>query len=254
MSGTGTWDCHTHWGIVWKKRDGLDPATWLAVLDGHGIEHAVVFPHEGLVTQEAIVSDNDAVLAVCARSGRRMVAAVTCHPAQGARAVEEVERCAAAGAVALKFHPWLQGFSLTDAGFPPVMEAAERLRLPVLFHDGTPTYSLPEQVLGIALRHPRVRFVLGHAGLLWNWRSALWAAEAPNVWVTLCGPHLAAFRALGRRIPAERLLWGSDFGFGFSDPIRYRLGLLRAAGFDESLTRRILADNPRELFTPGRRP
>jgi len=243
------WDCHTHWGIVWKERDGVDPTTWLAVLDSHGLRHALVLPHEGLQTQEAILRDNDAVREVCARSGGRMIPAFTCHPAQRGEAVREVRRCAAPGVpAALKFHPWLQGFSLADPAFVPIVEAAEELGLPVIFHDGTPTYSLPEQVIGLAIRHPRARFVLGHAGLLWNWRAALLAATVENVWVTLCGPHLAAFRELGRRIRPERLLWGSDFGFGFADPIGYRLGLLREAGFGEALLERILDLNPKELF------
>ena len=53
-----------------------------------------------------------------------------------------------------------------------------------------------EQIAGLARRFPSTRFVLAHAGLLWNWRSALLAARLPNVWVCLCGPHMRAIELL----------------------------------------------------------
>jgi predicted TIM-barrel fold metal-dependent hydrolase len=46
----------------------------------------------------------------------------------------------------------------------------------------------------------------------------------------------------------ERLLWGSDFGFGFADQIEYRLNLFQRARISDALRRRILEDNPLRLF------
>ena len=52
---------------------------------------------------------------------------------------------------------------------------------------------MPSQIGGLALRFPDTKFVLGHAGLLELWRSALsFLKRCPNLYVTLCGPHLAA--------------------------------------------------------------
>ena len=51
-----------------------------------------------------------------------------------------------------------------------------------------------------------------------------------------------------QRSDPDRLLWGSDFGFGFADPIQYRLTLIRRAKIDGGLRERILGDNPRRLL------
>ena len=125
---------------------------------------------------------------------------------------------------------------------------AGELGVPVIFHDGTPCYSLPEQIGGLARRFPNTRFVLGHSGLLWGWRSALEASRHPNVWACLCGPHMRAVEIFCQRADPDRLLWGTDFGFGFSDPIEYRLNLILRARIDDALRERILGVNPFRLL------
>ena len=59
-------DCHTHWGAEWQERDGLEPMRWLREFDRHGVTHAIVLPHLGLIDAGNIPSDNDAVATVCA--------------------------------------------------------------------------------------------------------------------------------------------------------------------------------------------
>ena len=48
-----------------------------------------------------------------------------------------------------------------------------------------------------------------------------------------------------------RLLWGSDYGFGFSDPIAYRLSLIRRARISHELREQILEANPLRLLGLG---
>ncbi|MEW6755790.1 MAG: amidohydrolase family protein [Candidatus Latescibacterota bacterium] len=242
-------DCHTHWGIVWEDRDRGDPGRWLEVLDRHGVDRAFVLGHYNLQHSEAAARDNDRLAGLRDKAPERIVPFGTSWPQQGPRAVEEARRCLETlGMAGLKFHPWLQGFSTADAAFAEICAMAGEHGALVLLHDGTPCYSLSEQVGGLARRFPGTRFVLGHAGLLWGWRSALEAARQPNVWVCVCGPHLRAMEAFCQRVPAERLLWGTDFGFGFADPIDYRLGLIRRACIDPGLRERILGENPRRLL------
>jgi len=243
-------DCHTHWGVVWERRDRGDPSRWLAVLDRHGVGRAFLMVHAGILRQDLCASDNETVARLASRAPERLVPIGTAWPQMGAAALEEVRRCVQGlGMRGLKFHPWLQGFSTADRVFAQICALAGELRVPVFFHDGTPCYSLVEQVAGLARRFPACTFVLGHSGLLWNWRSVLAAARLPNLWVCLCGPHMRALETICRRASPERLLWGSDFGFGFADPIAYRLALLRAARIEPRLRDKILTKNPLRLLS-----
>ena len=242
-------DCHTHWGMVWEERDREDPAKWLAVLDKHGVDRAIMLGHHNLNRCDHCREDNDRLARLAVRAPGRLIPFGSAWPQMGREAVEEARRCLEhLGHKGLKFHPWLQGFSMSDPVMADICGLAGELNAPVLFHDGTPCYSLPEQVAGLARRFPKTRFVLGHAGLLWNWRSALEAARLPNVWACLCGPHMRAIEVFCRQADPDRLLWGSDFGFGFADPIEYRLNMFRRAKIPLSLQTKILEENPLRLL------
>ena len=246
-------DCHTHWGIGWEDRDQGDPRAWLQVLDRHGVDRAFVMGHYNLHHSEAARPDNNRLAALRDRAPDRLVPFGTVWPQHGAAGLAEARRCLEKlGHAGLKFHPWLQGFSTADPVFGELCALAGEHGVPIVFHDGTPCYSLPEQIGGLARRFPQTTLVLGHAGLLWSWRSAAAAARLPNVWVCLCGPHLRGIEWLCRTVQADRLLWGTDFGFGFADPIEYRLGLLRRADMAPGLRERILGQNPDRLLQAAR--
>ncbi len=243
-------DCHTHWGMCYTDRDGDNPASWLGLLDRNGIGAAFVFGHYNLTRSDLCPTDNDRLARLRERSKGRMIPFGTAWPQMGGQAVAEARRCLEnLGFAGLKFHPWMQGFSTADPVLAEMCLLAGEMGKPVIFHDGTPCYSLPEQIAGLAKRFPSTRFVLGHSGILYNWRSALAAGNLPNIWLCLCGPHPRAMEVLFDRLGASRLLWGSDFGFGFSDPIAYRLGLLTQSRIPPAARRQILKKNPLELLS-----
>ena len=242
-------DCHTHWGTCWEDVDPDYPGQWLSVLDRCGVDRAFLMGGDGLMRCDACREDNDRIARVCAKEPDRLVPVGSSWPQMGDEGVAEARRCIVdLGMRGLKFHPWVQGFSTADPVFGEICGMAGELGVPVFFHDGTPCYSLPEQISGLARRFPQTRFVLGHAGLLWNWRSALEAARHPNVWVCLCGPHMRAIELFCKRVDGDRLLWGTDFGYSFSDPVGYRLDLIVRANIDDGLRQRILGTNPLRLL------
>jgi predicted TIM-barrel fold metal-dependent hydrolase len=242
-------DCHTHWGTCWEDRDRDNPAHWLAVLDRHGVDKAFLFGHYNLIRCDRARADNDRLAQLRDKEPERIVPFGSVWPQMGKEAVEEARRCLEdLGMRGLKFHPWLQGFSTADPIFGEICVLAGEHSVPILLHDGTPCYSMPEQIGGLARRFPCTRFVLAHSGLLWNWRSALEVARLPNVWLCLCGPHMRAIEIFCLRADPERIVWGSDFGYGFADPIAYRLSLLRHARVDEALREQILGVNPLRLL------
>ncbi|MFN0165535.1 MAG: amidohydrolase family protein [Bryobacteraceae bacterium] len=241
-------DCHTHWGIQWEERTPGDPTEWMRFLDRHGIDRAFFMPTAGLFRSDRCSADNNNIARMAAR-WKRLIPVGTAWPSEGKQAVEEVRRSfEKLGMRGLKLHPWVQGFSTAGPVMGDLCQLAAEAKAPILFHDGTPPYSLAEQIAGLARRFPRTRLVLLHSGLLWNWRSALNASRLPNVWLALCGPHRRALEILAAHGPPDRLIWGSDFGFGLADQIEYRLNLLRRARIDDKLRERILGENALRLL------
>jgi len=243
-------DCHTHWGDCYQQQDGADPTRWLEMLDRYGVTHALVMPHIGLTHAGRIPLDNDQVATVCARSNGRMIPCCTVHPHDRDEAVAELNRCLTElGYRAIKFHPWLQGFSINTVVMDEICEIAAHHHTPIIFHDGTPPYSLPSQMALLARRHPSTQIVLGHFGLFEHWREAMAAmAYADNVWGCLCSPYPAAMRQLVRRCDPARLVWGTDTGFSFADMMGYRLQLMDVLDLTDDDRHAIFEANPARLL------
>jgi uncharacterized protein len=243
-------DCHTHWGPCYKTRDGLDPSQWLAAEARYGVTHAVVAPLVGLHDDMLLPQENDDIAKVCAASGGRMVPFFTVNPYRKDAAVAEFRRCVDVLKMrGLKLHPWVQGVILNTEVVDELCEMAAHWKIPLLFHDGTPSYSLPSQMALLARRHPNTTMILGHCGLFEHWREAIAAmCYAQNLWGCLCGPYLSAMSELVRRCDPQRLVWGTDYGCSFGDVVGYRLNLLKLLRLTDHDYQRITEHNPRRLF------
>jgi uncharacterized protein len=243
-------DTHTHWGIVWEDRYGTDPSEWLKVCDRHSVDRTVLMGHRGLGMNSDMRLCNDGIKETADRSGGRLLPIVTVHPDFGEKSIRELERCLKdLGMRGLKLHPWLQGFSVSTPLMDELALMCGRYEVPVIFHDGTPCYSMPSQIGGLALRFPGTKFVLGHAGLLDLWRDALsFGKRCPNLYLTLCGPHQAGLRTIIQEIDENRILWGTDFGFGWSDPYGYRKGIVDDIDMLEDKRSKIMGMNAAKLF------
>lgn len=241
-------DCHFHWPYRDERAAAEDPSLVLEVMDRHGIDKVVLMAFEGIIRAGTEQRENELLARVAAKAPERLIPVGTAWPQQGAAAVDEARRCIdELGLRGLKFHPWLQGFSTADETFAEICALAGERRVPVLFHDGTPCYCVSEQIGGLARRFPQTDFVLGHSGLLWNWRSALEAVKHPNVWPCMCGPHMRAMEIFSRRVDSSRILWGTDCT-GSPGVVEYRLPLARQAQMDEKVRTRMLGENARRLF------
>ncbi len=243
-------DCHTHWGVAWQNKHPRDPRAWLAVLDRHGITHAAVLPEAGLIHAGRIADDHDDMAAACAASDGRMLPFATTNTMHGDDALAELRRCLSdLNFRGIKFHPWLQGCSVSHPVMDEVCELAAEHGVPVLFHDGTPPFSLPSQIALLAKRHPRTTTVLGHCGLFEHWREAVASINStPNLWGCLCSPHLAGLRGLISRCDTSRLVWGSDFGYSLADCYPYRKPLMDLLHLPEADREMIFRTNPQRML------
>ena len=243
-------DAHVHYGVPWEERYGSDPGEFLRIMDANGVDTALLMGHRALRCDSDIRSCNDTIRETCDNSGGRLFPLALIHPDYGDEAFRELDRCISdLDMRGLKLHPWRQGFSTSSPGMADLAGRCGELKIPVIFHDGTPCYSMPCQIGGLALRFPRTDFVLGHGGLLDLWRSAVsFARRCPNLYVTLCGPPLAGLREIVNSVDTNRILWGTDYGTGFRDPIRYRKELVDSLDIPDDVREKIMGGNAVRLF------
>jgi len=239
-------DFHVHQ----PAKAAYDAPAYVDVMDELGVDLSVVFTYEGLLRPSAAA--NDSLAAWVAAAPERLVAFATVDP-RDPGAAAEIERCVGElGMRGVKLHPWLQGFSAHEPGLGAVCEIAGRLRVPILFHDGTPPFSTPLQLAALARRHPGTAIVLGHGGLHDLWREAIEAVlTTPNVHLCMCGTPGYAMRAIVARCPLERLLFGTDAGLRREPRHRYavlRVRQLGELGLDDAQRTAILETNPRRLL------
>ena len=161
---------------------------------------------------------NDAMLAVQRAHPDRVRAYVHVNPNDTARALAEIDRAAALGAVGLKLSASRRA---TDPLLDPLLEAARRYRFPVLHHAwqwrrvdwGNQEASDGEEIGALAARHPAVPVILAHIGGGGDYAHTFHAVrDVPNVYLDLSGSGVDrgmlddALAAVG----AGRLLWACD--------------------------------------------
>jgi hypothetical protein len=240
-------DSHIHWPVGSHE----DPAAFLEVLDRYGTDRAIVSGWEVFLRPGSVSMWNDRLAGFCRRSGGRLVPLATFYLADGREAVREARRSLEElGARGFKYHPWLQGENIFCETMYEVCGLAAEFRAPILFHDGTPVYSLSSQIAVLAGLFPETLFILGHGGILHFWEEAIEAArQYPNIVITLCGQHPRAMQAACNELPQTRLLWGSDYvGPGGEEFIAYRRGLFDGLRISRDVRAAILGENPKRLF------
>jgi hypothetical protein len=190
----------------------------LASMDEAGVDISVAL---GLAWQEPddIVRHNDYLLEAAAKSGGRIIPFTTINMADD-RAEAEIERCAKAGARGLgELRPDSQGWSLDANAGERLTKVARRLGLILLLHvTEAGNRSYPGRT-GLALdsfrafaeKNDDLRIVGAHLG--GGFYATTPSTATPYV-DTAAQPFLhpaeQAAPALAR-VPADRLLFGSDF-------------------------------------------
>jgi predicted TIM-barrel fold metal-dependent hydrolase len=142
---------------------GLDAAVVLAFDAVHDRTGRIDFDNTHLYVT------NDYAIELCTRHPKRMFFGASIHPYRR-DAVAELERCAAAGAVLVKWLPIVQNFSPADPVCEPFYEALASLKIPLLCHTGGET-SLPnldKSVADPALLLPALKrgvsVIMAHCG------------------------------------------------------------------------------------------
>lgn len=239
-------DTHMHWPMSLDN----NAAHFVEVLDRYHIDHAVLSGWRVLFKTERAPYWNDVLARFRRAAPDRITGLATVYLADDA-AVVEARRCLETlDLKGFKIHPWLQGETLACSTMDGLCDVAGEFDVPIMFHDGTPSYAMPGQVGLLAARFPQTTFVLGHSGILHYWEEALQVAcRYDNVYLTLCGGHPRAFQRFCDTVDTDRILFGTDYvGPGAEEFIAYRMGLVERLELPDDTRRKIMADNARGLY------
>ena len=223
----------------------------VSVLGSYGHTSPTYFPSPSDVTK------GNAVMRTMAEADRERVRwYVTVNPNHTAHALAEIARGVREGAVGVKL---LASRRADDALNDPICELAAEHGLPILHHVWQHrTREWPNQEISdgrdlarLAVRHPRVGFILAHLGGGGDWAHTLPAvADTPNVYPDLSGSGVdrgmidAAVCALG----AQRLLWACDLTM---ESGLAKLRALELIGLAEDDLRDVRWGNAARLFPRG---
>lgn len=184
-----------------------------SVLGSYGHASPTYFP-----SPDDVMRGNDAMADIARREPDRVRWYATVNPNYTSHAIAELDRCRRRGAVGVKL---LASRRADDPLLDPIGEFAAEHRLPILHHIWQhrtrewPTQEISDgRDLGkLAVRHPRVSFILAHIGGGGDWSHTLAAVrDVPNIYPDLSGSGVdrgmldAALVSLG----AQRLLWACD--------------------------------------------
>ncbi len=124
----------------------------------------------------------------------------------------------------LKLGPVYQHWDPQDPTNWPVLAEAERLGIPVLFHQGTTfpsqaklRWGNPLQLEDLALAFPDLRLIIAHLGHPWEEDAVALIRKAPNVWADISAVHYRPWRYWQAMVTAmeygvtHKLLLASDF-------------------------------------------
>jgi predicted TIM-barrel fold metal-dependent hydrolase len=251
-------DCHTH---IFESGTGgpfqlpAGAADLVREMDTHGVDRSIVLPLSGM-------AGNDFVQQQCAAFPDRLTPLYNpdfTEPADTIRSMQSFFETH--GPRGLKIHPRHQGVTVRDSVMMEVLHWAEERRLSVLFDVFPFGPSLDDESMypiayhAVARKLPRLNIILAHAGGFRLHEAFLVAKSNPNVFLDVSftpayfkGSSIAADCAfLCRRLPAGRVLYGSDFPFvPFGESLEYARQWRDS--LDETISREFWGEAAARLF------
>jgi predicted TIM-barrel fold metal-dependent hydrolase len=244
-AGTEIFDAHLHLG---QDIDGMvgDYDQLEEQMARYGIGRAFVFCLDEPDRHPAFSAANDRTLAYAARAGGRLIPFVRLDLNESP--IEEAVRCLDLGARGIKLHPRAQGFGATDERLGPVFELAAERSVPILIHAGRGLPPIADGLAALVERNPEATLIIAHAGIADMAALSTVMAGRRRVFFDTSAWSAVDLLELYRRVPAEQILYASDFPYG-QQPSALLLTVMTAirAGYDEPRLRDLLAGNARRI-------
>lgn len=256
VRGEGVWhlvvDCHVH--LHGQGRTAMENVDFrLRYADRLGIDVLIVSLGETLKhqpTADDIEADNNWVRDAVDYYPERIYGLVYASPNQIDQTLDAMERHIQNGPmVGLKM--WVCR-RCNDPAYDPIVEYAVELGVPIQQHTwmkstgNLETESTPWDLLELARRHPRARFVMAHSGGRWE-KGIRIVRDQPNIAIDVCGgdPEAGQTEYAVSCLGAERVLFGSDAtGRSFAS----QLAKVTGAELPNAQRQLILGGNAERLF------
>ncbi len=238
-----------------EKANSASAANLLADMDRSGVDRSVIAGYGWSDPDTARIS-NDYLLTSAKESSGRLLPLCSMNPIWGHESIEEMERCADAGAIGIgELHPDTQNFLNSEfAALTPFFSKARELNLPVLMHTSEPvghSYPgkgtvTPEYSLALAKAFPQNTFVFAHFGGGLPFYSLMpeVKAELKNVYFDSAAfPFLYSkrvFESAAIAAGSDRILFASDFPLVSQEKA---LAKFRSTGLGASEQEAILGNN-----------
>jgi len=150
----------------------------------------------------------------------------------------------------VKLRPLMHAFLPTDEEVIPIVEFAEKERIPVAIHSGHPPFSLPWSIGELADLYPKLRIVMlhmGHAHGVYMQAAINTARKYDNIILETSGVSMhSKIREAVVRVGEERVVFGSDYPF---HDYSVELQKVKVAGLDQRQMERVLHENAAKLLT-----
>jgi predicted TIM-barrel fold metal-dependent hydrolase len=129
----------------------------------------------------------------------------------------------------IKFHPSIQGFAPNDKSAYPLLEVAQELGVPALFHTGQTgigaglpggggvrlSLSNPMLLDDVAVEFPDLTIIMAHPSFPWQDEALAVATHKPNVYIDLSGWSPKYFPQqlvqYANTLLQDKVLFGSDY-------------------------------------------
>lgn len=243
-------DGHAHLGPYGEFHiPSPDASSMVAMMDRLGIDTTVFSPH--LAISSDFGRGNDLAAEVVRRYPDRFAGYVTVNASYPGKVLPELLRgFDELGLCAIKLHPSLNGYSVSDPACEPIWRFAQERDAVVLSHtwEGNALCG-PKLFSPLAGEYPGVRFLLGHSGGTTAGRQeAIEVVQAhDNVYLETCSSTLmsAELKWMVEEVSAERVIFGTDAPW--LDP-RFILGKVAYADLADEQFRLILGENMARLL------
>lgn len=237
-------DAHAHIGNFggWAGVEST-PEILVGLMDEYEVEKAVLCARDH--------TENDRVADACEKYPERFLPLVYINPMEGA---DECRRkieyyVDGKGFRGIKLNPLRHAFVADDTVVDPVMEEAEKRRIPVFIHSGHPPYSLPWSIALLAERFSQVKVVMihmGHGHGVYIDAALKMAKRYPNIYLEMSGmPMGVKIRQAYEEVGKNRIMFGTDFPFHHPS---VEIQKVLTCGLSEEAQKQIFYDNVLGLF------